>query len=72
MNSFNNTHPELQKGEVFLTNAREWEWDSIPFQSKRRGETAYQTDGTLVSSDEEAFPVFVAQDEYAEKHAAQK
>jgi hypothetical protein len=60
----NDGHPELRPGEVFLTNAREWEWDFISYATKRRGLVAFATDGSRVPDSEGAFPVFVSKDEY--------
>ena len=71
--NFNKTHPELKKGEVFLTNAsdermpaggrcRKWEsdWESIGWRTKRRGVTAYDIYGKAFKY---AFPVFVQRSE---------
>ncbi len=69
MKSFNDSHPELQPGEIFLTNARSWEWDEIPYRSKRKGHVAYDIHGTKVPASEMAFPVFIAA---AELHTAAK
>jgi hypothetical protein len=70
--SFNENHPERRPDEVFLTNARDWEWDSIPFLSKRRGNVAHRRDGSTIPPSEGAFPVFVKQKEYEEKGTSKK
>lgn len=63
MKSYNDTHPELRPGEVFLTNVQEHEWQTIRLMSKRRGSQAYDRTGTPLPADQEAFPVFVLEKE---------
>ena len=70
----NKNHPELQEGEVFLTNAFDdripmhiddyvddrSDWESIGWRSKRMGEVAYDIYGNPING---MFPVFVGRDE---------
>lgn len=71
---FNAAHPELNEGEIFLTNigrqrqeigGKEFggqeEFDQIRFLSKRRGEQAYMTDG---NPSPDGLPVFISNVEY--------
>lgn len=72
--NFNKAHPELKKGEVFLTNTSDeripfhsdrdckWEsgWEAILWKTKRRGITAYDIYGHPFNY---AFPVFVRKSE---------
>lgn len=65
---FNKTHPELQEGEVFLTNAAPIDWDKIVYESKRKGDIAYMINGTPLKEGNPVswhFPVFVKRDELA-------
>lgn len=61
---FNNSHPELQMGEVFLANISLGdyysEWEHIVWKTKRMGEVAYSIDGRLVNG---LRPVFAQRDE---------
>lgn len=70
--SFNKIHPETGKGEVFLTNISDdndygmsrmlgnryghSDWESIGWKTKRKGSTAYDIYGKLISG---MRPVFV-------------
>lgn len=62
---FNDTHPELRPGEVFLCNVvpRTLEWRNIPYKTKRLGNQAYDVGGKAI-----AFaPVFVQSRELKKK-----
>lgn len=59
--SLSRCHPELQLGEVWLTNADDEGWECIGYQYKRHGNTAY---GRWHKPVEHLFPVFVRKDEY--------
>lgn len=64
--SFNNTHPELQAGEVFSLNIdkdRDEHFDRLKYTAKRKGETAYDDEGKVLAN---KVPVFVSQEEVAE------
>lgn len=76
--SFNENHPELNEGEVFLTNSDErpaipkdgrpadsTNYSIIPFSTKRKGKTSYDIRGVPVDNDSwpESFPVFVSKAE---------
>ena len=61
------SHPELQEGEVFLTNVynehpgqSDPSFEAISWKTKRRGRTAYDMGGHSVSG---LRPVFVARQE---------
>jgi hypothetical protein len=59
-----NTHPEAKPGEIFLSNCSSDEpddFDSIGYQTKRAGFTAYDTNNQIISH---MFPVFVWETEY--------
>lgn len=77
MPDFNKTHPELRKGEVFLTNASERDaldsedrvssWDSIGWKTKRKGEFSYDIHGKPLGYHwPNSFPVFVRRKELEE------
>jgi hypothetical protein len=55
MSTFNQQHPELQDGEVFLQNSANPEMTSIPFKTKRLGKVAYDIHGKVSQG---LFPVF--------------
>ena len=57
MSKFNQQHPELQDGEVFLQNTANAEMTSIPFETKRLGKVAYDRKGEIMR-DSGLFPVF--------------
>lgn len=75
--SFNDTHPELKEGEVFVTNSFLSEEGvcsqpgddshfSLQLNTKRVGHTAYDINGKRIQG---AVPVFAKKDEYEEnKH----
>lgn len=69
-NDFNDTHPELLEGEVWLTNigcANSLcldclvQWAGVPHSTKRLGDKGFWLDG---APDEFRSPVFVARAEY--------
>lgn len=62
--SFNDKHPELEDGEMFLTNERMETCDWIHFKSKRMGITAYTTNGKVVEKTNKMFPVFIQKKEF--------
>ncbi|MFH0845944.1 MAG: hypothetical protein V1851_00905 [Patescibacteria group bacterium] len=47
--NFNDEHPELKEGEVFLTNGTVRDFHRIKCGSKRLGEKAYNTNGEMVN-----------------------
>lgn len=60
-------HPERRKGEVFLTNCRNWgDYEvyrqSCTYTSMRTGDVAYDARGEII----EGFPVFVLEKEFLE------
>ena len=57
----NKAHPEKQEDEVFITNCfKKNHFMGIGWQSKRKGETAYDANGRILH---EGFPVFVKRSE---------
>jgi hypothetical protein len=64
---FNDEHPELLKGEVFLCNANEMLWQDIDLETKRRGKHAYFFHGEELG-DKTFFPVFVKKSELRKKN----
>jgi hypothetical protein len=58
-------HPELEEGEVFLTNATIDEFDKIGWKTKRRGEIAYDINNNPLSpiNQPDLYPVFAKQSE---------
>lgn len=61
--SYNETHPELRKGEMFLTNGVLETYVQIGWKTKRRGRRAYSKKGEPLL---EYRPVFVQRSEYEE------
>ena len=73
-------HPEIRKGEIFLTNADDevvpitlgehtvWKsgWECIGWKTKRRGQVALDIKGRPIP-DSGFFPVFVQRSELAKK-----
>jgi hypothetical protein len=57
---FNRNHPELRKGEVFISNVRDDVYHRIPWNSKRRGMQAYDIHGKRLISGR---PVFAQESE---------
>lgn len=47
--SFNQKHPEIKEGEVFLTNGTVREFHGIKCESKRLGNQAYDTKGEMIT-----------------------
>ena len=63
-------HPELKRGEFFLTNATFYDFrNSIGWKSKRLGDTAYYAWGEpVIGYDQELlYPVFIKIDEIIKK-----
>ncbi len=56
-------HPELQKGEVWLTNTQEDGWHDIGWSTKRAGTVAYDRAGCAISTSPRYFPVFAQRSE---------
>ena len=65
LESYNDDHPELQTGEVFLTNERPAEFNFIEWKTKRMGLVAYDRWGGRVDG---SIPVFVQQSEITERN----
>lgn len=59
--SLSHCHPELMLGEAWLCNADDEGWENISFQSKRRGQIAYDRWHEPMEGN---FPVFVQKTEY--------
>ena len=57
--SFNETHPELREGEVFITNS-DTGGAKVGWKSKRVGEHAYSITGVYISN---LRPIFALQSE---------
>ncbi len=66
------SHPELQDGEVFITNASDSssgkypgdtrsDWDACGWKTKRRGKVAYDIHGKPISAG--VFPIFARREE---------
>ena len=58
-------HPELQDGEIWLTNATREQLDDIGWRTKRMGKQAYDRQGHPIW-DGETYPVFVQKTELDE------
>jgi len=61
--SFNDNHPEIQEGEVFLSNTSIVDFDRIGWKTKRMGFYGYTREGDRISSNEKIYPVFVQKSE---------
>ena len=62
--NYNETHPELREGEMFLTNTLDnYDYMRIGWHSKRRGRQAYSIHGEELTR---GIPVFVQRSEYEE------
>jgi len=59
----NNRHPELQPGEIWLTNTSPYSFANIPWSTKRMGRIAYGMRGNMVNPKEGVKPVFVKRSE---------
>lgn len=57
-------HPELQEGEMWLTNSSKNGAEIVGYTSRRVGEKAYSMSGEEVPG---LHPVFVSKEEYAKK-----
>ena len=57
-------HPEIQHGEMWLTNMVKEEYHKISYKTKRMGNVAYAVSGYVIKG---TFPVFVKKSEY-DKH----
>lgn len=62
--SANKYHPELRKGEVFLTNTTDDDWALVDHRTKRKGRVAYDIHNNPIDG---SFPVFVQRDELVSK-----
>ena len=62
ISDFNNlNHPELQKGEVYISSLfREEDYVALPYKTKRKGVCAYDFMGNLMR---DCFPVFANEEE---------
>ncbi|MFH1232417.1 MAG: hypothetical protein ABIE46_00330 [Patescibacteria group bacterium] len=63
--NFNKTHPELQKGEVFLKNGRLNEINHFNLKTLRPGKVAYRSNGKAGGVG--YFPLFVQESEFEER-----
>ena len=61
--NYNIKHPEIEDGEMFLSNADEEGYQGIGWKTKRRGNIAFGKSGNRVIG---LFPVFVQKQEYDE------
>lgn len=59
----NNSHPELEKGEVYLTNVTAKDFHRIGHRTKRMGRVAYDRKGYPIKEIEGLYPVFVQRSE---------
>jgi hypothetical protein len=61
--NYNETHPELREGEMFLSNYMldNFDFKRIGWHSKRKGRQAYDVEGTELTG---YIPVFVQKEEY--------
>jgi len=64
---FNENHPELKEGEMFLMNDEENSealvtYNSLQYKSKRFGTIAYSDDGNVL--DKKIRPIFVNKEEF--------
>ena len=66
-NTFNETHPELQVGEMFLTNVTKSfgyinpNYNLIGYKSKRKGNVAFTIFGKIIN---DTYPVFIKISEF--------
>ena len=61
--NYNETHPELKEGEMFLTNSPPDGYINIGWETKRMGRQAYTIYGEELSG---FTPVFIQKKEYEE------
>ena len=59
--SKNKKHPELEEGEIFLTNSSYEDYPKLIWETKRQGIIAYDINGKSVKG---LFPIFVQKKEY--------
>lgn len=57
-------HPELMKGEMFLSNSTIEGFDLISWKSKRMGIQAFNYDNEMIDSINNLYPIFVQRAEY--------
>lgn len=62
--NFNDKHPELEDGEMFLTNERKEDLHHIGWKSKRIGTTAYTVNGKVIGTVNKLFPIFIQKKEF--------
>jgi len=61
--NFWSNHPELQSGEIFLTNIDSEHLHLIQWKTKREGKIAYDCDGQKFGEHPDIFPIFVKREE---------
>ncbi len=59
-------HPELQEGEVFLSNDNLESYKGLVWKIKRKGKVPYDTSDSVIHGADEYFPVFVQRFELEE------
>lgn len=62
--NFNDKHPELEDGEMFLTNECTGTYPKIGWKSKRKGITAYTINGKVIGIINGMFPIFIQKKEF--------
>lgn len=55
-------HPELEEGEVFLTNSNLKAFNQMSWKTKRKGRVALDGKGLMTNNDD-WFPVFISSNE---------
>lgn len=68
--SFNQNHPELREGELFLVNGQVENLEETAWKSKRPGTQAYTRDGKRFGTEHGFFPIFVSREELYAKDPA--
>lgn len=58
-------HPEIESGEMFLTNSDIDGYENIHWETKRKGDVAYDINGNIIKG---MFPVFISREEYKKKY----
>ena len=61
--NYNTTHPEIHKGEMFLSNMNEEAFQKVRWNTKRSGVGVYDVRGNTIKYSD-MFPVFVQKEEY--------
>ena len=61
--TYNTTHPEILGGEMFLSNMNEERFRSTRWNTKRKGEVAFDVHGNVIKH-YSLFPIFVQKEEY--------